>query len=266
MTSSPETIPCTVAILTHNSGATLARALASVAAFGDILVCDGNSVDATLSMATQAGARIIAQDSRYLDESGRILDFGGIRNQTLAEARHEWFFYLDADEYLSSELVEEIRKVAQSAPPAAYWVPRKYVLHGQVIDCASTYPNQQMRFFHRGAVGQFIKPIHERVNPKPESTIARLSSYMLVPLQETVKEMKEKMLHYIGMEEARMRSYSVGHSLRIALHESAVGIKFFLRIIYIRLFCSGTRMPMQYERARLWYQTMLVRALIKTHV
>ncbi|MBU6323773.1 glycosyltransferase, partial [Patescibacteria group bacterium] len=94
-------IPCSVEIVTRNSGATLRRALESVKDFAEVLVVDGGSTDDTLAIAHEYGAKIILQDPAFLDGEGRIADFSGVRNQGLAAAREPWFFFLDSDEEAS---------------------------------------------------------------------------------------------------------------------------------------------------------------------
>src|SRR3989344_1272224 len=169
-------IACTVAVLTKNSAETLARALESAKEFAEIIVCDGGSTDRTLDIARAYGARIIPQDPVFKDAEGRIKDFAGVRNQTLHVSTQDWFFYLDSDEVLTRALVSEIREIA-AGKPAAVWVDRKYEIDGEVIERAATYPTRQMRLFHKSAVTEFIKPIHERINPKTDVVIVTTKNF-----------------------------------------------------------------------------------------
>src|SRR3989344_7446677 len=114
MSKETEKIPCTVAVLTHNSAQTLARALESAKDFAELIVCDGASTDRTLDIARAYGARIIPQDTAFQDREGRISDFGAVRNQTLKASTQDWFFFLDSDEVLTSELVAEISSLIRA--------------------------------------------------------------------------------------------------------------------------------------------------------
>lgn len=250
-------IPATVAILTRNSAATLRHALESVRDFDEIIVCDAASSDGTPDIARAYGARIIPQDTRYLSAEGRIINFAGVRNQTLEAATHDWYFFLDADEYLSPGLVEEIRaKVA--GEPAAYWVPRKYVWQGKVVDCAVTYPSVQMRFFNRRVTGIFVKEVHERIELKPGVESRTLKAVMLVPVPATAAEMKAKWRRYLAIERVARQPMSAGTWLRVAAHEAAIAGLYFLRLARITLFCRGTSLPASFEFARVWYQWQLI--------
>lgn len=260
MTTAASTqIPCTVAILTHNSASTLPRALESVRSFDDVLICDGRSTDDTRDIATSFGARILEQDPSYLSEEGGICDFGGIRNQTLDAARHQWFLFLDSDEYLSTPLVQEVREIVTEGTPAAYWMPRLYVVNNRIIHCASTYPNKQMRFFHRGSVGRFIKEVHERIELLENAPVRNLSGALLVPFLENPAELRAKWSRYLAIEEKRQSSRTFRSWVVASLREAAIGALFFIRIVRNILCCRKGRMPLALELTRLWYQKELIR-------
>lgn len=251
-------IPCTVAILTRNSGSTLARALKSVVDFAEIIVCDGGSTDDTLAIAQTYGARVIPQDSQYCDAQGRLTHWAGVRNQTLSAASYQWFLFLDSDEYLSPQVVEEIRQ-ASVGKAAAYWVPRKFEYQGKIIDCAVTYPSVQMRFFSRHVTNRFIKEVHEKIELKESITPATLNAYMVVPLPERAEELHVKWCRYLSIEKERRAPTSFVQWIRIATHELGVGGLYLLRLLRIRLFCRGTKLPVRFELARVWYQWALVK-------
>lgn len=252
-------IPCTIAVLTYNNEQTLERCLSSVRDVAEILVCDGGSTDATLTIAAAHGARILSQDMSYKDAAGKIIDFAGVRNQTLHAATYDWFFFLDSDEYLDSAIVDEIRAVVAKDTPGAYYVPRLYVVDGETITCASTYPSQQMRFFHRSVVTEFKKSIHERIVLRPGIEAKRLTCAMYVPLERDATALKEKWRRYLALEDARRGTWSFIAWCTFAVHESAVGLLYAYRIVRNQLFCRGTRMPLSIEWARLWYQYEMIR-------
>lgn len=249
-------IPCTVAILTRNSAGSLPHALESVKNFSEIIVCDGYSTDNTRAIAAQYSARVLEQDKQFLSSEGRIADYAGVRNQTLAAAKHPWFFFLDSDEYLSAELVEEIAATV-TGEPGAYWVPREYVLHGEHIDCASTYPNRQLRLFHTSVANHFIKEVHERIVLHDGVAARTLRSPLLAPLPDTPAEMIAKWRGYLAIEAKRRRAISFRRWLLITLHEGGVACLLTLRM-FKSLFCRGKQLPLRFEIGRLWYQWRLV--------
>lgn len=261
----PQSIPCSVGILTFNNEATIRRALETIKDFDDIVVCDGGSTDRTLEIARSYGATIIKQDVRFKLPNNTIRDYSGVRNQTLDAARHKWFFFLDSDEYLSDDIVAEIRSIASDshATPAAYWAPRKYVLNGVIIKCATTYPNRQMRFFHRDATERFIKEVHERIKVKEDAVVLALKEHMLVPMCEDISEVRKKWRYYAGLEARRPEHINIWLVCKVVYGNIKISTLFILRYIRNLFFCRGPRVPFAHEMERHMYHIQIISAFAK---
>lgn len=258
-----EKIPCTVAVLTHNSEKMLKAALESVKDFAEIIVCDGTSTDRTLDIARAYGARVLPQDPAFKDKEGRIADFAAVRNQTLYAATYDWFFYLDSDELMTPELVSEIKGFIAKSEPKAVWVDRKYQLEGKTVERAATYPTRQMRFFHKSAVTGFIKPIHERINPKPGAVIKKTKNFMLVPISPDPLVWREKWKHYIALEVARRGKISFCQWLLVCLENLKISLLYLIRYLFLVAPSRGTKMPWALEWERHVYHWSLCTALWK---
>ncbi len=253
-------IPCTVSILTHNSGKTLARALESVKGFSEIIICDSGSTDNTLEIAHKYGALIITQDKQYLDKDGRIIDFAGVRNQCLKKSTQDWFFFLDSDEYCGEDLITAITNIIQENKIGAYFVNRIYVRGGVVIDCATTYPNRQMRFFARTVTKQFIKKIHERIQMKDGVVPKVLLGSMYIPLDDTIEQIRSKWDYYISIEVARHMPITWSLIFRSILQNGKVSTLYLVRLLCIWIFCRGKRMPFALEMERHRYHIQSIAA------
>ena len=251
-------IQATVAILTRNSATTLPRALESIKYFTEIIICDGQSTDDTLAIARAFGARIMSQDAQFLSEDGRIRNFSGVRNQMLVAASYDWFFFLDSDEYIGPELAEEILEKT-IREPAAYWIPRKYVYRGEVVDCSVTYPSQQIRLFHRAIARGFIKEVHEKIVLRPGMVPNWLTQPMFVPAPEVAGEWIAKWRGYLAIERTRRIPISVQYWIPAALKDASIAVLYLVRLLRIILFCRGTRLPVSHELARVWYQWALIK-------
>ena len=243
-------IPCSVEILTRNSQATLERCLESVKDFGEIIILDGNSTDRTREIGARYGARILKQYDTDEPEIA-IRDFSEVRNKGLQASFYKWFMFIDADEYLSPIAAKEIRSIVLSQNPAAHvwWQPRKYVWEGTVIDCASTYPNKQMRFFHTDWVKGFAKPIHEKILLKEGARVGTLAGFEYVPL-DTLHILEKK---WRNQMRAELRLCADASRYRIAkaiLRNKMLLILYIVRYIRGGLFCSGERLPFSVEYAR----------------
>ena len=127
----------------------LPRFLASTAGLWDELcVADTGSSDATLEILQQAGAKIT--NFAWID------DFAAARNASLELASGDWIIYLDADEYPSPELVDEIRALTQDKEAgAATLLMRNLREQGKVEE------QRLLRLFRHDAGIRFEHAIHE---------------------------------------------------------------------------------------------------------
>lgn len=259
-----EKILCSVEILTRNSSETLGRCLESVKVFSDIIVLDGNSTDDTPQIAARYGARVIPQYDTQ-EPLVSISDFARVRNKGLRLAREDWFMYIDSDEYLSPEAVEEIRKIVTNPDPSAcvWWQPRLYVLDGRVIHCATTYPNRQIRFFHKKWVQGFIKPIHERIEPFPEARIGILKGYEYVPL-DSLDSLRARWARYIDMEVEMVRGVSLLKKMKFFFRYTALFFFYMYRYARNLFFCRGPRVPFSYEWGRHIFLLQFAWKIVKT--
>lgn len=251
-------IPISVHILTFNSAATVERTLQSTQECEEILVVDGGSKDKTLDIAERYNARIVKQHAP--DKQGKpIDDFSLVRNIALDEATEDWILALDSDEYLSPELQDELKK-AVNGEPAAYYVPRKYVLKGgKVVDYATTYPNERLYFFHRDAVEEWIKPVHERPQLKEGAVTKRFKGASLAPIG-SLQEYKEKNARYLKIEKQKSAGKGWGHWLKHRVyHTLRSRLIALMKLLWIWLLPrKGVRMPLRQELLRFWYGWKLI--------
>jgi glycosyltransferase involved in cell wall biosynthesis/2-polyprenyl-3-methyl-5-hydroxy-6-metoxy-1,4-benzoquinol methylase len=90
----------TVGILAHNAECDIARCLSSVYAVADeILIADTGSLDNTRVIAEHFGAKVRVIPSPHVNEQPE--GFAGARNAVLAEAKGDWFLWIDTDEILT---------------------------------------------------------------------------------------------------------------------------------------------------------------------
>ncbi len=257
-------IECSVGILTFNSGKTLQRALQSVNRCDDIIICDGGSKDETLDIAKKFNVRVIKQSSEHLNQNGTIANFAGVRNQMLIEAKHKWFLYIDSDEYLSKNALDEIEEIVNRPilnSATAYWLPRKTVIKGEIIECASAYPNYQMRLFHRDSVTGFIKQVHERIALKEGTIVGKMQYPEFVPIEISEKEMKQKQLRYLDIEAKKHAEDTFLEWLKGPVKGSLRSSASFLwRHARVLIMCRGKHMPFWIEKMHYWYNWNLIKA------
>ena len=93
-------IPVSVFIVAQDEEQHIGRVLDSCQAFDEIIVVDSGSSDNTKSIAQDKAAKVIHNDwPGYAKQKQYAKDL----------CRHEWVLNLDADEELTSELIDEIK-------------------------------------------------------------------------------------------------------------------------------------------------------------
>jgi len=147
-----------VAIVTFNEEENLARTLASVAWAGQIVIVDSGSTDRTLEIARSFNATVLERPWP---------GFAAQKNFALSQCAGDWLLSLDADEELSPELQEEIRKTLSSQPTVdAFYLKRRNLFLGRWIKHGGFYPDPKLRLFRRNlpTPPQFeARPVHETI-------------------------------------------------------------------------------------------------------
>jgi tetratricopeptide (TPR) repeat protein len=132
----------------------LPRCLAAVApAVDEIIVVDTGSVDATVEIARSFGARVV--------EHPWTGSFSEARNVSFEAATGDWVMYLDADEVLVQEDVEQLRAVTgRTWREAFYLVETSYT--GELGD-GSAIVNNALRVFRNRPEYRFTDRLHEQI-------------------------------------------------------------------------------------------------------
>jgi glycosyltransferase involved in cell wall biosynthesis len=145
----------TATIITLNEERNIARSIESLRCADEILIVDSGSIDRTVELAQNLGARVI---------EGQWLGFAAQKNWAAEQASNDWILSLDADEALSEALEAEIWSLKKTGPRHdAYTMPRLARYLGRWILHSGWYPDRKVRLYRRGKarwVGEFV---HESV-------------------------------------------------------------------------------------------------------
>jgi glycosyltransferase involved in cell wall biosynthesis/SAM-dependent methyltransferase/uncharacterized protein YbaR (Trm112 family) len=133
----------------------IARAARSVLRLGHVLVVDSGSEDATRDIASELGCEVIEHTwEGYAAQKNWAL------NQVVE--RFRWVLFLDADEWVSDALADEINHAIASSFDG-FHVPRRNIFEGRALRHAWWYPDYQLRLFRSGR-GRFEdRLVHEHV-------------------------------------------------------------------------------------------------------
>jgi glycosyltransferase involved in cell wall biosynthesis len=145
------TIVCTLDEELH-----VERVVASARELGPVFVVDAGSADRTQELARAAGAAVVEHEwVGYSQQKNWALE-----NLPVAT---EWVLFLDADEFLTSQLRGEMERAVTRDDVDGFWLPEMNIFMGRPLAHAWWYPAYQLRLFRFGK-GRFEqRKVHESV-------------------------------------------------------------------------------------------------------
>jgi glycosyltransferase involved in cell wall biosynthesis len=177
----------TVCLVAQNEQENLPRCLHSVRDIADeIVVVDGGSTDRTQEIAREFGAKVFHRPfTNHADQ----------KNFAASLASNDWIFLLDADEELSDELKQSVRRWKAQPPQFdVYEMSRLTWYLGAWIRHSRWYPDWQRRIYRRDKAS-FAGAIHSALRyPGP------------------VRRLRGDLLHYtirdFSQHEAKLETYT----------------------------------------------------------
>lgn len=171
-------IPITVVVLTKNEQAGIAATLSHLSEFSKIIVADSNSEDETVRIALECGAEVMnfTWNGKYPKKKQWALEHSGPENQ--------WVLLLDADEYPSPELVEEIRGLVPElavGKHAAYELNLSYRFAGRFLKHGHSVTKRSLLDIRKSSMpvvddlnAPGIREVEGHYQPQVNGTIGRL--------------------------------------------------------------------------------------------
>ena len=164
-------VPLSVVIITYNEANNIGRCLKSVKDIADeIVVVDSYSTDRTEEICHEHDARFI----KHAFE-GHIQQ----KNYAITQARHPHILSLDADEVLSDQLRNSIRRTLGNWKHDGYYCNRLTNYCGKWIRHSGWYPDRKLRLWdaRKGSWGG--KNPHDRFMLEAGCTTGRLKGDLL---------------------------------------------------------------------------------------
>lgn len=129
-----------VVINTYNASQHLEEVLKTVKDFDEVVVCDMESTDDTVSIAQSYGCKIVT----FPRGNYRICE--PARQCAIDAASCKWVLVVDADELVTAQLKDYLYELisGENAPQGLY-IPRRSRFMGRFMHCF--YPDYQLRFF-----------------------------------------------------------------------------------------------------------------------
>lgn len=120
-------LPVTVIVPVKNEERNLARCLACLQGFADVVVVDSDSTDATRDIAKRMGARVVS--FRWNGHFPKKRNWY-LRNHSV---KTPWVLFLDADEYVNDTFKAELAEVLPGTTHVGFWLSYQNHFLGQPL-------------------------------------------------------------------------------------------------------------------------------------
>jgi glycosyltransferase involved in cell wall biosynthesis len=183
----------TVVINTRNEEKRIGESVSSAKLLTDnVLVVDMHSTDKTREIAESQGAKVtLFPHTQYVEPA---------RTFAIQESKTDWVFILDADECITKELADEIKKVQQESNTYTHYkVPRKNIFGNKKwLRHGGWWPDHQVRLIRRDSFLDWPSRIHS--TPSIAGEIGFLNQPIIHYFHGNIEEMVEKTLNFENIE------------------------------------------------------------------
>lgn len=166
------TLKVSAVIITYNEELIIQETLSRLWWCDEIIIIDSGSTDKTVGICEQYGCSVYYQPFK---------GFGEQKNHGVSKAKNDWILCIDADEVLTEELIDEIRKelATETIPYSGFSVPRNLVFMNKVFKYGKEADSSIIRLFNKTKGKWDGAVVHEKVC-----------------LEGSVKQLNNKILHY----------------------------------------------------------------------
>jgi len=173
-------------IITKNAGSMIRRCVESVAWADETIVVDSGSTDDTAEICRAMGVNFSV--------SADFPGFSPQKNRALDLATGDWVVSVDADEWITPELRDEMLAAMAKPTAAAYAVPRRSSFCGRYMKHSGWWPDHVIRLFRRDAARFSDDRAHERL--LVEGVTRKLKQPLMHEAISTMDQMLGKMNLY----------------------------------------------------------------------
>ena len=202
-------IPVSCTIIAKNEADRIARAILSVRDLVDeVIVVDSGSTDGTQALAEGLGARVIHND---------WVGYGPQKRFAEDQAKHPWIFNLDADEWLSEPLRDEVRGLlSQDKLAASTYKMRVTIVYPQRETPAPFADSTVcLRLYDRRVVRFSESLVHDNVPETPD--IVMLGGRIYHKSFRRLADVVRKELAYFELQKKEKRKNRLEMALRLPI-------------------------------------------------
>ena len=175
-------------ILVKNAEKTIAECLESLCAFGEVVLLDNGSTDATVEIASKfPNVKIFSEPVFY--------GFGKMKNIAVDHATNDWIFSIDSDEVLMPEIVSQINAM-QLNDNTVVALSRLNYYGDRCMKCCGWYPDYVWRIFNRKYTRFNENIVHEGVETKPDTQKVYIKDAIKHYAADSMESIIQKMNRY----------------------------------------------------------------------
>jgi len=183
-------------------------------------VLDSGSTDDTVSIAIEAGAKVIKTDWP---------GYGPQQNRAIEASTCDWIYSLDADERITPNLAKEIQMVIHQEEFFIFDVPRSSLFVTKFIRYSGWWPDRTRRLFKRGCAQFTNHEIHANLSSK--FSVGHLKEHMIHFSYRRLDDVLEKMNRYSSGSARDLEARGKNASLISAIGH---GLWAFIRTYFIK--------------------------------
>lgn len=189
-------------IIAKNAASTIPKTLTSLSQFKEVIVYDNGSSDDTPAICKSFS------NVKHID--GHFEGFGPTKNKAVKEASNNWVFSLDADESLSTELVEALKSWPSNSPTNVVGeVLRENHFMGEAVTRGGWGNDTLVRLFNRESHLFNKNMVHESVELNKQSEKKKLQGVIEHDAVQHIGQFLEKVNRYSEIRrETQTKTYS----------------------------------------------------------
>jgi glycosyltransferase involved in cell wall biosynthesis len=185
----------------------------------EIVVVDSFSKDNTKKICHEKGVRFIEHQFK-----GHIEQ----KNYALSQAKFEHVISLDADEYLSTELITSILAIKEAWPAEAYRMNRLSTYGSKWIRRGNWYPDKKVRLWNKNLGGWGGKNPHDQVMLRQDIKALQIKGDILHQAYEGCSEAINKIQSYSDIYAKQNVGYESSSVAKILFRASFTFFKSYI--------------------------------------
>lgn len=180
--------PLSVVILTHNEVANLKTLLPTLGFAAEIIIIDDNSSDNTATIVKKFRVKYF---KKALNN-----DFATQRNYGLEKASEAWVLFIDPDERINHQLIQEIGQAIGNDEIKGFYIPRRDIFLGKLMRFGETGSMALLRLGKKNA-GRWQRSVHEVWEISPSG---KLKTPLLHYAHQSLPDFKQAVERYSQIE------------------------------------------------------------------